>query len=167
MVRRILTARIAAGQLDRASTASHDAVVTSAAHQQFARELAERGTVLLKNDRSALPLDGVRALAVIGADAHDAPIYTGGGSANVNPSATPTPLDGIRARAGSNVEVTYAKGTTGTAALPLLPSNLLTPAAGTGGGLSATYYASPDFSGAPVISHVDPTVSLSANPAGL
>src|SRR4051812_20713481 len=196
MVRRILTARIAAGQLDRASTGSHDAVVTSAAHQQFARELSEQGTVLLKNDRSALPLEAVRALAVIGADAQDAPIYTGGGAAHVIPSATTTPLDGIRARAGgkgkvayangttrtaapaprldgiragagSKVRVAYAKGTPGPAALPLLPSNLLTPAAGTGGGLSATYYASPDFSGAPVISRVDPTVSFSANPAGL
>jgi beta-glucosidase len=166
MVRRILTARIATGQLDRTSTGSHDAVVTSAAHQQFARDLSAQGTVLLKNDRWALPLDGVHSLAVIGADAQDAAIYTGGGSANVIPSATTTPLDGIRARAGSNVQVSYAKGTSGTAALPVLPSNLLTPSSGAGNGLSATYYASPDFSGAPVISRVDPTVSFSA-PAGL
>src|SRR3954467_15678611 len=69
MVRRILTARIAEGQLDRTSTGSHDAVVTSPAHQRFATQLSEQGTVLLKNRRGVLPINPrqVHSLAVIGA----------------------------------------------------------------------------------------------------
>src|SRR3954453_11327553 len=49
MVRRILTVRIAEGQLDRTTTGSHDAVVTNQAHQDFAQQLSAQGTVLLKN----------------------------------------------------------------------------------------------------------------------
>ena len=102
MVRRILTARIAEGQLDRTITGSHDAVVTSEEHQDFAEQLSEQGTVLLKNAarRAADRRPQRRSVAVIGAAAQSSPIYTGGGSATVVPSGTVTPLEGIRARAG-------------------------------------------------------------------
>src|SRR4051812_23799361 len=80
MVRRILSARIAEGQFDRTSTGSHDAVVTSPAHQRFAAQLSEQGTVLLKNARGVLPIKGVHSLAVIGAAGQSNPIYTGGGA---------------------------------------------------------------------------------------
>ena len=138
MVRRILTARIAAGQLDRTSTGSHDAVVTSEEHQNFAEQLSEQGTVLLKNDHGVLPIDDRSAgsVAVIGAAAQTNPIYTGGGSATVVPSGTVTPLDGIRARAGDGVDVTYAAGTAGTAEPPLIDTAVLTPASGAGNGLT-------------------------------
>src|SRR3954451_18355824 len=138
MVRRILTARIAEGQLDRSSTGSHDAVVTSDEHQDFAEQLSEQGTVLLKNAGGALPIDDRKtgSVAVIGAAAQAAPIYTGGGSATVVPSDTVTPLEGIRARAGGDVDVTYAQGTAGTQEPPVIASSTLTPASGTGPGLN-------------------------------
>jgi beta-glucosidase len=169
MVRRILTARIAEGQLDRTTTGSHDAVVTSEEHQDFAEQLSEQGTVLLKNAGGALPIDDREdgSVAVIGAAAQAAPIYTGGGSATVVPSGTVTPLEGIRARAGDDVDVTYAQGTAGAAEPPVIDTATLTPASGSGHGLSAEYFASPDFSGAPVITRVDPTVNVSTPPAGL
>jgi beta-glucosidase len=169
MVRRILTARIAEGQLDRTTTGSHDAVVTSEEHRDFAEQLSEQGTVLLKNARGALPMDDreVGSVAVIGAAAQAAPIYTGGGSATVVPSGTVTPLEGIRARAGDDVDVTYAQGTAGAEEPPVIDTATLTPASGSGHGLSAEYFASPDFSGAPVITRVDPTVNVSTPPAGL
>jgi beta-glucosidase len=169
MVRRILAARIAEGQLDRTTTGSHDAVVTTPEHQQFATQLSEQGTVLLKDARGALPIDSqrVHSLAVIGAAAQNAPIYTGGGSATVNPSGTVTPLAGITARAGQNVNVTYAPGTAGTAEPPLIATARLTPASGTGKGLTAQYFASSDLSGTPAITRVDPTVQVTGNPPGL
>jgi beta-glucosidase len=169
MVARILTSRIASGQLDRTSTGNHAAVVTSEAHQDFAEQLSEQGTVLLKNAHGVLPLDPdhMRSIAVIGAAAEANALYTGGGSAHVNASGTVTPLAGIRARVGEDVDVTYAPGTTGTAELPLMPTDRLTPSSGTGTGLTGTYYASPDFSGAPVIERVDPTVHVAGNPDGL
>jgi len=169
MVRRILTARIAEGQLDRTTTGSHDAVVTSEEHQDFAEQLSEQGTVLLKNAGGALPIDDrkVGSVAVIGAAAQAAPIYTGGGSATVVPSGTVTPLEGIQARAGEDVDVTYAQGTAGATEPPVIDTATLTPASGSGHGLSAEYFASPDFSGAPAITRVDPTVNVSTPPAGL
>src|SRR4051794_3700184 len=169
MVRRILTARIEAGQLDRTSTGSHDAVVTSEEHQDFAEQLSEQGTVLLKNDHGVLPIDDRSAgsVAVIGAAAQTNPIYTGGGSATVVPSGTVTPLDGIRARAGDDVDVTYAAGTAGTAEPPLIDTAVLTPASGGGHGLTAEYFSSPDLSGTPAITRVDPTVHVTGDPPGL
>ena len=88
-------------------------MVTSAEHQQFAGELSERGTVLLKNDRSGpAARRRVRSFAVIGADAQRRTDYTGGGSATVLPSATHRRRwTASRARAGSKVKVAYAKGT--------------------------------------------------------
>jgi beta-glucosidase len=169
MVRRILVARIAEGQLDRSATGSHDAVVTSQEHQDFAKQLSEQGTVVLKNHRGALPIDDDRvgSLAVIGAAAQTNPIYTGGGSATVVPSKTVTPLQGITSRAGSDVDVTYAAGTAGTVEPPLIDTGTLTPATGAGNGLTAEYFASPDLSGAPVITRVDPTVQVTGTPPGL
>lgn len=169
MVRRILTARIAEGQLDRTTTGSHDAVVTSEEHQDFAEQLSEQGTVLLKNQHGLLPIDDQRtgSVAVIGAAAQTNPTYTGGGSAAVVPSDTVTPLEGITARAGEDVDVTYAPGTAGTVEPPLIDTARLTPASGGGHGLTAEYFASPDLSGAPVITRVDPTVQVSATPPGL
>jgi beta-glucosidase len=169
MVRRILAARIAEGQLDRTSTGSHDAVVTTPAHQRFATQLSEQGTVLLRNRGGVLPINTRRvdSVAVIGAAGQSNPIYTGGGSAAVVPSATVTPLAGIQARAGAGVRVTYAQGTAGTAEPPVIDTARLTPASGAGNGLTAQYFNSRDLSGSPAITRVDPTVQVTAAPAGL
>jgi beta-glucosidase len=169
MVRRILTARIAEGQLDRMTTGSHDAVVTNDEHQDFAEQLSEQGSVLLKDDHAVLPIDDqtTGSVAVIGAAAQDTPVYTGGGSATVVPSGTVTPLEGIQARAGNDVDVTYAAGTKGTAEPPLIDTATLAPASGTGPGLTAEYFNSPDLSGTPAITRVDPTVQVTGTPEGL
>jgi len=166
MVSRILTAMIAVGLLDSPASGDQSKIVTTPENQRLARTLSEQGTVLLKNADGVLPLDShqIDSLAVIGATAHNAPIYTGGGSASVIPSAKTTPLEGIRARAGDDVKVAYAPGTAGTPALPDIPTNLLTPSAGTGNGVTATYYASPDFTGTPVATRVEPTVDFSGLP---
>ena len=57
-----------------------------------ARRIAEQSTVLLKNDKSILPLDRakVRSIAVIGAHADEAMI-SGGGSAQVDPPGASSP----------------------------------------------------------------------------
>jgi beta-glucosidase len=169
MVIRILSARIGEGQLDRTTTGSHDAVVTNEEHQDFAEQLSEQGTVLLKNAGGALPIDedATDSVAVIGAAAQNTPIYTGGGSATVVPSNTVTPLQGITARAGGDVDVTYAPGTAGTAQPPVMDTARLTPASGTGNGLTAEYFQSPDLSGTPVITRVDPTLDVTATPPEL
>jgi beta-glucosidase len=150
MVPRILTAMIRIGLFDH-PVGAPAANVSTPAHRQLATDIAEQGTVLLKNDRQALPLDrSVRSLAVIGYDAGAGTHITEGGSGAVIPSGTVvTPLAGITARAGAGVRVSYAPGTLGVVALPTLPAGSLL-----GSGMSATFYATNNWTGTPVATQV-------------
>ncbi|MFI5081297.1 MAG: glycoside hydrolase family 3 C-terminal domain-containing protein, partial [Streptosporangiales bacterium] len=140
--------------------------VSTPAHRQLAAQIAEQGSVLLKNDRGVLPFGGgVHSVAVIGYDAGDHFQFTEGGSGAVIPSELVSPLQGITARAGPAVKVTYAQGTLGDVALPALPSSALTPSAGTGSGLTGTYYGNTDFSGTPVATRTDPVPAVNGAPS--
>jgi beta-glucosidase len=85
------------------------------------------------------------------------------------PADAVTPLAGIRARAArAGVSVTAAQGSVGDAPLPVLvPSSVLSPASGTGPGLLGEYWSNGDLDGAPALTRVDPTIDLSAQPAGV
>ena len=166
MVHRILTAEIEVGLFKHPVTSPPLANVSTPAHRQLAAQIAEQGSVLLKSDRGVLPLRGnVRSVAVIGYDAGDHFQYTEGGSGAVNPSELVTPLQGITARAGSAMKVSYAQGTLGDVALPAVPSSAYTPSAGTGPGLTATYYGNTTFSGTPLATEVDPTPTVNGTPS--
>jgi beta-glucosidase len=107
-VRRVLRTLFAFGVPDRAALTNRGPRATPRARRSAARELAERGIVLLRNRRRALPLDGrrLRSLAVIGDAAR---VYeAGGGSSNVSPPASVTPLEGLVRRAGPDVRVRTA-----------------------------------------------------------
>src|SRR5277367_5369770 len=113
----ILTEMFAFGQFDKAPSGSPSAVATNSTDQGDATQLAEEGTVLLKNSGSVLPLtssDG--SIAVIGADASTSPQTAGGGSAGVNSSGTVSPLQGIQAAAPSGTTVTYNDGSSDSSA---------------------------------------------------
>jgi beta-glucosidase len=77
-------------------------------HRQLAIKAAEEAVVLLKNEKSLLPLDvsKLKTIAVIGPDAAD--VHLGGYSRE--PAHGVSILDGIRARAGSSANVVYAQG---------------------------------------------------------
>jgi beta-glucosidase len=166
MVRRILAAEIEVGLFDHPVTSPPLADVSTPAHRQLAAEIAEQGSVLLKNDRGVLPFGSqVHSVAVVGYDAGSNFQFTEGGSGAVIPSELVSPLQGITARAGSAVKVTYAQGTLGDVALPALPGTVLTPSSGTGPGLTGTYYGNTDFSGTPVATQVDATPSVNGPPA--
>jgi len=62
------------------------------AHHAVAREAAEQGAVLLKNEDTILPLDGDTKIAVIGAMAKSMR-YQGAGSSHVNPRKLDRPID--------------------------------------------------------------------------
>lgn len=159
MVRRILTALISVGLIDRPSTGDPDAVVSTRAHQKLAADVAAAGTVLLKNAGNALPIgSNVGSIAIIGYDAGPGTQSMEGGSAAVVGGPVVTPLDGITARAGQGVTVTYAQGTRGVVSLPVVPAGVLTPSSGSGPGLFGTYYASMDLSGSPLGAFVSPTI---------
>ncbi|MFC4585266.1 glycoside hydrolase family 3 C-terminal domain-containing protein [Sphaerisporangium corydalis] len=75
------------------------------------REAVVASTVLLRNERSVLPLDPdrLRRVAVIGPSAA-APRIQGGGSAGVYPVSSVSPLDGIRDALAGRAEVVHATG---------------------------------------------------------
>src|SRR5581483_6774616 len=104
----ILTSMFRLGVVDHPPPPRTDAAafadVSSAADQQVALELAEEGSVLLKNTPGTLPLNLAAGdkIAVVGAPAgfgDIAPYIGGRGSAAVVPTEPVTPLDALTARA--------------------------------------------------------------------
>jgi beta-glucosidase len=127
--------------------------------------------VLLKNDGGALPLSRhAHSLALIGPTGDDA-VFVTGGSAGVPlaPGQAITPAQGITARAAqAGVSVTTVQGSAGDVAAPtLVPSSVLTPSNGNGQGLLGQYWNNFNSSGAPAVTHVDPTVDVTNPPAGV
>jgi beta-glucosidase len=91
MVKRILGAQFATGQFDLNTQRK---VVDVFKGLEVAQKVAERGTVLLKNANSQLPLSkSLKSIAIIGSHA-DVGVLSGGGSGQVDPpggSAVPAP----------------------------------------------------------------------------
>lgn len=83
-------------------------------HVAACREIGEEGVVLLKNDRSLLPLnlDKVKKIAVIGENAIKM-MTVGGGSSSLKARYEVTPLDGLKKRVGDKAEIVYARGYVG------------------------------------------------------
>jgi len=84
--------------------------LSTRAHQEVARQVAEESFVLLKN-QNLLPLNPARikTIAVIGANAV-AEFAHGGGSANIKAPYEITALEGISNRVGDRVKLIYAQG---------------------------------------------------------
>ncbi len=171
-VTRVLTVMFAYHLVGRDDTDAPGDPVDSPAHTAFALSSAEQSAVLLKNERSVLPLSTSRdkTVAVIGADAESAPVTTGFGSSRVRAPFTSTPLAAIRGRAGSGTPVTYVNGGSTTRDLPAVPTSLLAPSSGSGHGLTMSITRTDVSSGSqPVesVQTVQPTadVSISPNPS--
>ncbi len=130
MVSRILTEMFRFNEFNNPPTGTTSAVVTTPAHQAVSTEVAEDGTVLLKNSGGTLPLaaSGGGDIAVIGPAASAQPDYTGGGSAYVTSTFSVTPLQGIQAAAGAGTTVSYTQGLPTDTSLTPIPSSALTPA---------------------------------------
>ena len=124
MVTPVLTEMFAFGLFDEPPAGSPAQTATSSAHVTDALQLAEEGTVLLKNSGGVLPLSSSdQKVAVIGADASSSPLTAGGGSAGVTSSGTVTPLQGITAAAPSGVTVSYNDGSSDSSAAALAASS--------------------------------------------
>jgi beta-glucosidase len=156
-VRPILVTMFKAGLFDKAPGGTIGNVVTSSAHAAVAKQVAQEGSVLLKNG-GALPIStSTHSVAVIGNDAGANAMTRGGGSAGVNPPYVVTPYQGIQARAGSGATVTYAQGIA-AANGETIASNYLTPSSGGGNGLYGQFYNGTAMAGTPIATRVDPTI---------
>ncbi|MER6715133.1 glycoside hydrolase family 3 C-terminal domain-containing protein [Streptomyces sp. NPDC000877] len=103
-VRRVLGVMDRFGLLDGTTPSRPDPDARAGA--AVAREVAEAGAVLLRNEHGTLPLAGGTSVAVIGPTGAR-PLVSGGGSAHVVPEHADSPLDALRPRAA---RVTYALG---------------------------------------------------------
>ncbi|MCX4879241.1 beta-glucosidase [Streptomyces sp. NBC_00847] len=103
-VRRILSVMDRFGLLDGSAPPRPDRDAPAGA--AVAREVAEAGATLLRNEHRTLPLAEGAGVAVIGPTGA-LPFVSGGGSAHVVPDHADSPLDVIKSRAG---KVTYALG---------------------------------------------------------
>ena len=171
--RRILFAIFDSGVYDNPLPATPSTEVSTPQHQQVATDVAEAGTVLLKNDRGVLPLSKKRdrKIALIGPTGDDA-VFVTGGSAGVPLAAGQaiTPAQGIAARAAqAGVSVDAVQGSAGDVASPPAdpPGLTLTPSSGTGPGLLGRYWSNYASTGAPAVTEVDPTIDLTSPPSGV
>ena len=107
---RILTTKFRLGLFDHPYVDPDYAekINNSAEHKKLAAEAARKAIVLLKNEKSLLPLDlaKVKSVAVIGPNAAD--VHLGGYSSD--PGYGVSVLDGIKAKAGAKVKILYAEG---------------------------------------------------------
>jgi beta-glucosidase len=129
--RRILRSEFASGIVDYPTKKR---VVDVEGGLEIARKIEEQSIVLLKNDKSILPLDhsNLRSIAIIGLNA-DIGMISGGGSAQVDPQGSsapewlshvwfPTsPLKAVRAKARS-AELKFNPGTDPSTAATLAKS---------------------------------------------
>jgi len=130
------------------------AASVSAANRSLAREAARKAIVLLKNDRSTLPLAKAASIAVIGVDAEEARLggYSGPGNQKVSI------LDGIRHAVGAAATVRYAPGPgRSVREFDVIPASQLSsgPAAQSVRGLSGEYFDNPQLQGTPRLTRTD------------
>jgi len=92
------------------TNAERQGPLSTKAHQEMSRQVAEESFVLLKN-KNLLPLNPakIKSIAIIGANGA-ARFSTGGGSAMVKPPYEITALQGISNRLGGDVKLIYAQG---------------------------------------------------------
>ncbi len=164
-VTRMLTPMFSYGLIGRSAVGAPGTPVASADHAAFALRAAERSAVLLKDDRAVLPLHAVQSVAVIGADASTLPVTTGFGSSAVTPPFTSSPLAAIRQRAGVRTSVSYSDGGSTTGELPAIPTDVLTPAAGTGHGLTLNLTETDPDARSASLQTVQPTVDTTIRPS--
>jgi len=107
-VRRILRLEIANGFLERPKASN--APLDDPKSDLTALKIAREAIVLLKNDRSVLPLSGkkLKHIVVLGPNAEANP--AGGGSGHVGPFHYVSLLEGLRKAAGSKVHVDLIGG---------------------------------------------------------
>ena len=158
-VRRILRTAIRFGWLDRDQT---DASIPRYNQQgrKVALEAARESLVLLKNERTLLPLDKARikSVAIIGPDAYPA-VPVGGGSGRVEPFVATSFLQGLSNYLGTAAQVYYARGIPSLSEMAQATSFLANSSGGTPG-LNAEYFDNKDLKGAPTLKRIDRHVNF-------
>ncbi len=158
-VRTILRTAIQFGFFDREQTDT-SIPLYSQVGREIARNEAEGGMVLLKNEGNILPLDKtkLKTIAVIGPDAYPA-VIGGGGSSLVAPYYAVSYLEGISNYLGPKIKVLTADD---TAPLPEVVNGSVFQASPSGGenGLIGEYFDNQELAGAPALTRTDRLVDF-------
>ena len=157
-----LLTRFRHGLYDNPVTGKETASVSTPEHMALARKIASEGTVLLKNDNDALPVDMVKSIAVIGADAGPEAVVMETGSANVHVQKLSVPIDAIKARAG-DIPVRYERGTAGVRPLYSIPADVFTLPDEMGRGLRGEYFHTPWY-WSDAVTRIDPKIEFGQDP---
>lgn len=122
----------------------------TARHKAIAFEAACEAMTLLKNDGDVLPLrSDLGTIALIGPNATRV-LLQGGGSSQVTTDSVRTMAQGLRDRLGPEVTVLEASGVDNDPYPPAADRRQFSPdAERSGEGLAASYFETPDLSGAP------------------
>ncbi len=174
-VRRLFTARMRLGMFDPPSMVPFNRIPysddDSPAHRRLALRVARESMVLLKND-GVLPLQpSVKTIAVVGPNAESLGAIQG--NYHGTPRHPVLPLAGMLREFAGKARVRYAQGSAHDGLYPIpVPRTAFRPAvpdreAGLGG-LTAEYFANPNFSGQPVLRRTDPQIQFNweaASPA--
>ena len=140
------------------------ALVNSAASRAVALQAAQEGIVLLKNERSILPLDStkIRSIAVFGPAGRELQVGAQG-SPYVTPLRSVGPLEGIQTRAGASVKVSYIAGDAGGSTFAA--GTVRTPDGADG--FRSEYYPNKNLEGAPTSVRTDAQVDFEKPIVGL
>ncbi|MGO9318041.1 MAG: glycoside hydrolase family 3 C-terminal domain-containing protein [Terracidiphilus sp.] len=169
-VKRLFTARFRLGMFDPPAMVPYNTISfsenDSAKHRMLALEAARASIVLLKNERSALPLSSNAPLtiAVVGPNAAALPALEG--NYNAIASHPVTPLDALEMKLPGRI--LYAQGSPYVDGIPVpVPTTVFsTVADGTNvRGLSAEYYSGKRFRGRPVLQRIDRAIDFDWNGA--
>ncbi|MBN1766623.1 MAG: glycoside hydrolase family 3 C-terminal domain-containing protein [Sedimentisphaerales bacterium] len=158
-VKRILRAMFSSGILQQPNNAPDVEMIE---HRALAREIAQDGIVLLKNDSDILPLDKntTQTIALIGPNYKDARTG-GGGSSYVTPFYSIGPLEGIQNLVGPGTTLLEALGAPSSDSVPTaIDSSYLRLPDDSGPGLQGEYYNNTTLSGSPVLTRTDLNVDF-------
>jgi beta-glucosidase len=112
-VRRVLRLKFRMGLFENPYVNADEAEknIRTPEHQELALQVAREGIVLLKNDKSLLPLKkNIRSVAVIGPNADNGRNQLGDYTSIAIPQDIVTVLDGIRNKVSPQTAVSYVKG---------------------------------------------------------
>lgn len=148
-IRHVLLVAASYGWLDRSQKDTSISFLDPS-NQAAALDSAREGTVLLKNEKSLLPLEPARTktILLVGPDAYPG-VPVGGGSAGVVPFHMVSAFEGISKEAGPGTTVLYDRGVPTLAHLASATS-FTTTASGGDSGLKLESFSNRSVSGTPV-----------------
>lgn len=128
--------------------------------RHVALQTARESMVLLKNERSLLPLNKktIKSIAVIGPDAYPA-VPVGGGSARVQPFQQVSFLEGLSNSVGESGKVFYASGLA-TLHEWAEATQFMTAEAGGQRGLQAEYFQGIELKGPPTVTRTEQHINF-------